>query len=88
MDIKHPYSPKKMNSPVKIFEPTVKKSGQLDANQRRSDYQNNITVIVTKIENHYYQHEYVYEYIDVKEVHHYDHGKKEMGDYHQDNFHE
>lgn len=80
MSSKHVYFSQNLNSPVVIFEPTIKKF------DLKKDYHitstvpkpltKEIPVIVSRVENHYYEHEYVYQYIPVVEVHHYHHQKR------------
>lgn len=78
MNIKRSYCPRHTDNPVKLFEPTKQINTSDKRDCKKSCSMDNISVIVTSVENHYYEHEYIYEYVDVKEVHCYHHGKKDI----------
>jgi hypothetical protein len=79
------YYPQSLENPINLLEPKIQtiQSNQIESYTLCSNLNqlDNVSVTITNIENHYYQHEYVYKYVDVKEIHHYHHGIKERGVY-------
>lgn len=78
VNIKRSYCPRDTDNPVKLFEPTTQTNTSDKRAVKKYCSMDNISVIVTNVENHYYEHEYIYEYVDVKEEHCYHHGKNNM----------
>ena len=81
MTIKRSYYPQDSDNPVKLFEPTTQTFTFDKRDFKEFCSLDNISVIVTNVENHHYEHEYIYEYIDVKELHCYHHGKRDGNSY-------
>ena len=60
---------------VQTFEPT---QNELLEVKHSDSIRCDIPVIVTRVEHHYYYHQYIYKPIKQREVHYYHHGQQQM----------
>lgn len=66
---------------IRTFNPSVQSFESIQNHRLQTENSDSIRcdipVIVTRIENHYYYHQYVYIPITQKEVHYYHHGQQQ-----------
>ena len=72
---------------IRTFNPSVQSFESIQNNRLETENSDSIRcdipVIVTRIENHYYYHQYVYIPITQREVHYYHHGQQSRRDFYK-----
>lgn len=72
---------------IRTFNPSVQSFESIQNSRLQTENSDfircDIPVIVTRIENHYYYHQYVYIPITQREVHYYHHGQQSRRDFYK-----
>ena len=72
---------------IRTFNPSVQSFESIQNSRLQTENSDSIRcdipVIVTRIENHYYYHQYVYIPITQREVHYYHHGQQSRRDFYK-----